>query len=207
MKSLRKTESILKRADELQKEANGIIDDLGILEVLKEISEPSVVGSAKNGLMVCPDIDIKTYMKELDIYKVLDFLKELALLPTIQKAQFIDWKDVRRDHLPEKRSISKGYYVGLRSVDQTRKWKEWKIDIWFGKRGEFFNEYEIPENKEITREEKILILKLKEEYLGKKGYKDGLKSVDFYKAVLDNGVKNQKEFEQYINNLETLKKD
>lgn len=43
---------LLKRADELQQEAKRIINELGIFSILKKISEPSIIGSAKNGLMV-----------------------------------------------------------------------------------------------------------------------------------------------------------
>ena len=189
-------ETILKEANDLHAEAKRIIEDLGIISILKKISEPSIIGSAKNGLMVWPDIDIQAYMDELDINKVLDLLREFALVPTIQKVQFSNFRELRRDHLKSKMRLPHGYYVGLRSVQPSG---EWKIDIWFGERGTPINDYELPDSKELTKEQRLAILKLKKTWLSKEGgYRDGVTSTDFYKAVLERGIRTEKEFKDYI---------
>lgn len=194
---------LLKCADELQQEAKRIIDELGIFSILKKISEPSVIGSAKSGLMVWPDIDIEAYMDKLDINKVSDLLKEFVLLPTIQKVQFSNFRELRRDHLKNKARLPHGYYIGLRSIQPSG---EWKIDIWFGKKGTPINDYDLPNNQSITEEQRITILKLKKAWLDEKGgYKDEIISTDFYKAVLGQGVMNIEEFKSYIKQKEKHK--
>lgn len=64
------------------------------------------------------------------------------------------------------------------------------------------NDYDILSNAEITENQKIVILKLKKAWLNKQGgYKDGVISTDFYKAVLDYGIKNAKEFGSYTQSM------
>jgi len=189
---------LLKRADDIHKEAQRIINELGIFSILERISEPSVIGSAENGLMVWPDIDIQAYMDKLDIDKVLDLLKDFALIPTVQKVQFSNFRELRRDHLKSKRRFPCGYYVGLRSIQPSG---EWKIDIWFGEKGAPINDYELPKSKDITEEQRIAILKLKRAWLNEGGgYMDGVISTDFYRAVLEQGITTEKGFNDYIKN-------
>ena len=187
---------LLRHSDELQREAKLIINKLGIFSMLKEISEPSIIGSTKNGLMVWPDIDILAYMKELDINKVIDLLRKFALLPTIQKVQFSNFRELRRDYLKDKAHLPHAYYIGLRSIQSSG---EWKIDIWFGEKGIPLNDYDMPSSSKITKEQRIAILKLKKKWLNEKNeYKDGVISIDFYKAVLEYGVNNEEKFKTYL---------
>ncbi len=189
---------LLRHADELQREAKKIINELGVVLILKKISEPVFIGSVKNGLMVWHDIDINTYMKELDMDKVAGILGEFALIPTIRKVQFNNYRELRRDHLKDRIRFPHAYYVGLRSIQPSG---EWKIDIWFGEKGMAINDYNMPDSSDITREQKITILKLKKAWLDDRGgYKNGVLSVDFYKAVFERNVRNTKEFEDYLRN-------
>jgi len=191
-----KDEALLKEADYLQQEAKRVMEELGIFLILGRISEPSIIGSAENGLMVWPDIDIQAYMDKPDINKVLGILKELALIPTVQKVQFSNFLELRRDYLKSKMRLPHGYYVGLRSIQPSG---EWKIDIWFGEKGTPINDYDLPDPNSITREQRIAILKLKKAWLDKEGgYKDEVISTDFYKAVLERGIVSEKEFKDYI---------
>jgi len=187
---------LLKCADELQREAKLIIDKLNIFSILKKISEPSITGSVKNGLIVALDIDIHAYMNELDINKVINLLRKFALLPTIQKVQFSNFRELRRDHLKAKAYFPQAYYIGLRSIQPSG---EWKIDIWLGEKGIPLNNYNMPSSSKITKEQRITILKLKKVWLNEKNeYKNGVISIDFYKAVLEYGVDNKEKFKTYL---------
>lgn len=134
--------------------------------------------------------------KDLDLNKVVDFLGEFALLPTIQKVQFSNYRELRRDHLKNRASFPHAYYIGLRSIQLSG---EWKIDIWFGEIGTPLNDYDMPSFSNITKEQRIAILKLKKAWLDEKGgYKDGVISTDFYKSVLEREVSNKEEFKTYL---------
>ncbi len=189
---------LVKQANQLQREAKLILNNLGLLKILKEISEPKIVGSMVSGLMVMKDIDIHTYVKKYNLKKILNLLPKLALLPTIRKAQFNNYREFRKDYRKDRVHFPHGYYIGLRSIQRS---DEWKIDIWFIKEGEdrSFNDSRL---QNLLDEQREIILKLKNLWLIKNGYRNGISSIDFYKAVLDFEVKTEKDFENYLKNKE-----
>jgi hypothetical protein len=189
---------LLAHAKQLQQKAKLILDQLGIIEILKEVSEPKIIGSAANGLMVLKDIDIHAYVKEYDMERILNLLPKLALLPTVRKVQFNNYREFRQDYRKDRVGFPHGYYIGLRSVQDS---DEWKIDIWFIKEDEdkSFNNSRL---KNISDKQREIILKLKNSWLTKDGYRNGVLSVDFYKAVLDFGVETEKDFEHYLETKE-----
>lgn len=187
-------QELLNKSKELQEEARRIIEELGLLKILGRISEPEIVGSARNGLMVLPDIDIHNFMEKTDIRAITGLMPEFAILPTIQKVQFSNYREFRRDHRKDRVNFPHGYYLGLRSIQLSG---EWKIDMWFGEKGELGN-FDETEFEHLTAEQKLVILRLKEEMKTEKGYKESISSADFYKAVLHHGVKNLEEFQKYL---------
>jgi len=192
---------LITKANQLRKEAKLILNNLDLIKILKKISEPKIVGSLAYNLMLTRDIDIHAYVNEFSIEKILNLLPQLAILPTIRKVQFSNYREFRKDHRKDRIGFPHGYYIGIHSMQNHN---EWKIDIWFIKKGEdksFYN----PKLKNLSSKQREIILNLKNSYLGKNGYKKGLLSIDFYKAVLDFGVKNKKDFENYIKNKENRK--
>jgi len=189
---------LIARANQLQQEAKLILDRLGLIKILKEISEPKIVGSAADGLMIVKDIDIHACVNEYNVEKILNLLPKLALLPTIRKVQFNNYREFRKDYRKDRVDFPHGYYIGLRSVQRS---EEWKIDIWFIKEDEdkSFNDSRL---QNLSDEQRETILKLKDLWRTKDGYRDGVLSVDFYKAVLDFDVKTEKDFKYYLKTKE-----
>ncbi len=185
---------LLEQANQLQREAKLILRKLGLIDILKKVSEPKIVGSAKYGLMVIKDIDIHAYVKEYQIGKILNLLPKLAVLPTIRKVQFSNYREFRKDYRKDRVGFPYGYYLGLRSVQNS---DEWKIDIWFIKEDED-NSFNDSRLGILTDKQRETILKLKSLWLAENGYRDGVLSVDFYKAVLDFGVQTEKDFKSYL---------
>ncbi|MDP2655746.1 MAG: hypothetical protein Q8P17_04475 [bacterium] len=187
-------EGLLTRAKSLQEEAQRILKELDLLAIIGTISEPEVVGSAKNGLMIFPDIDIHAWMEEPSLEIVSDMLSTLAKMPTMQKVQFNNYRELRRDARKDRINFPHAYYVGLRTVQPSG---EWKVDMWFGKRGEV-GDYDDSEIDAITDEQLLAVLRLKEDWKDSKGYRDGVLSTDIYKAVMRHGVKDEKGFAEYL---------
>lgn len=186
---------LLEQAKKLQSETVRVVEELGILKTLGRFWKPEIVGSATNGLMVLPDVDIHAYTDSPDIRAVVGLLSQFATMPTIQKVQFDNFREHRRDYRKDRINFPHGYYIGLRSIQPSG---EWKIDIWFGKRG-VFREFDEKELKQLTDEQRIIILRLKEAMKSEKvGYRDGAVSIDFYKAVLHHGVKTLDDFSLYL---------
>ena len=187
-------EQLLERAKSLQEEAHRILNELNLFAIIGTIAEPEVVGSAKNGLMIFPDIDIHAWMEEPSLEKVANLFPTLAAMPTIQKVQFNNYRDLRRDYRKDRINFPHAYYVGLRTVQQSG---EWKIDMWFGKHGEV-GDYDDSKLNVITTEQRLAILRLKELWKDEKGYRDGVLSVDFYKAVTRHAVRDEESFIDYL---------
>jgi len=187
-------EQLVIRAKSLQNKAQRILKELNLLAVIGAISEPEVVGSVKNGLMIMPDIDIHAWMGEVNLERVASLLSTLAKMPTMQKVQFNNYRELRRDARKDRINFPHAYYVGLRTTQLSG---EWNIDIWFGKRGEV-GDYDATELDTITDEQRLVVLRLKEVWKDGKGYKDGVLSTDIYKAVMRNGVKDEKGFVEYL---------
>ena len=55
-------QELLARATVLQKEARRVVISLGLKDILGSISEPEIVGNVKSGLMVAPDITLRTLL-------------------------------------------------------------------------------------------------------------------------------------------------
>lgn len=195
MGDLQTSEQLVQSAHNLQNEAGRILDELGLMQLLSDISEPILVGSVKNGLMVKRDIDIHAHIKEYDLKKIAQLLPRLAQLATIQKVQFDNYRELRRDYRKDRAYFPHAYYVGLRTLQPSG---EWKIDMWFGKEGEIECIDTLLEK--LTNEQRGIILNLKQLLVAGSGYKDGVMSMDIYKGVLDCGVKNEADFKEYLNN-------
>lgn len=191
-------EQLIARAKSLQEEALWILEDLDLLAVIGAISEPEVVGSVKNGLMIMPDIDIHAWMEEPDLGAVADLFPALMKMPTIQMAHFNNYRELRRDFRKDRVNFPHAYYVGLRTTQPSG---EWKIDMWFGKRGEV-GDYDATELDTMTDEQRLVILRLKEMWKDGKGYRDGVLSTDFYKAIMRHDVKDEEGFIEYLKTKE-----
>ena len=185
---------LLKRAKNLQREAEHVLARLGLFERIRKIAEPELVGSAKNGLMVMPDIDIHAWMENVALARVATLLSEFASMPTIQKVQFNNYRELRRDDRKDRINFPHAYYVGIRSIESSG---EWNIDMWFGARGQI-GDYDDSELRDTSDEQRLVILRLKESWREGKGYRDGVLSTNFYMAVMRSGVRSIADFEAYL---------
>ncbi|OIO47175.1 MAG: hypothetical protein COV00_00040 [Candidatus Tagabacteria bacterium CG10_big_fil_rev_8_21_14_0_10_40_13] len=185
--------NLINEAKKLQQQARQILKELGLLEVLGEISEPKIVGSVASGLIIAKDIDLHAYVKVYDLQKIVALIPRLVFLPTIQKVQFSNFRELRRDWRKDKAYLPHAYYLGLRSVQPSG---EWKIDIWFAKKDDI-QVYQISE-QDVSNEQRQTILKLKKLWYIGDGYRDKVISIDFYNAVLKHRVKTVQDFRCYL---------
>ncbi|MDP2692862.1 MAG: hypothetical protein Q8O88_04455 [bacterium] len=191
-------EQLVIRAKSLQEEALRILEDIKLLSIIGKVSEPEVVGSVKNGLMIMPDIDIHAWVEEPSLEVIGNLLSTFTKISTIQMVHFNNYRELRRDERKDRINFPHAYYVGLRTVQPSG---EWKIDMWFGKRGEV-GDYDATELDTITDEQGLAVLRLKEMWKDGKGYRDGVISTDFYKAVMRHNVKDEKGFMEYFKTKE-----
>jgi hypothetical protein len=184
----------IKRAADRKRIANSILSDLDLVRKWQRYGRTVLVGAFAYDLLFDPDIDIEVYCPDLRIEHGFQVLLGCALNHRIIKARFSN----------ELAGRDKALYWQLRYKQDDG--TEWKIDMWSAPedydlpRGEHLVE---PMQASLTPETRKTILKLKElrsldsnlQYL----------SVDIYRAVLDDDVRNADDLHTWLKSHETGK--
>ena len=182
---------LLKQQKELQKEGNRLLKRTGLIEFLSQFGTVRINGSLASGLMVWPDIDLEVVSETISED---NFWKAVRFLFSIEKHNtFI--QDFRESTNP---NTPKGLYIG-KKINEGK--NIWKIDIWFitpRQDGELnYNDWI---KDKLTEENKKIILEIKNQIYDDPKYRKEIFSIDIYKAVIENGVKNLEEFKIYLQN-------
>ena len=185
---------LLEQANNLQTEAKRVLEELELISFLKKYSNPKIVGSAANGLMALQDVDIHCYTETPNLEDIVEIIQKLIFIPTVQMVHFNNYQEFRRDYNKISVNFPLGYYLGFRSIQPSG---EWKIDMWFKKENDP-KEYDSSKLDSLSNEQRVAILRLKQQFKQGKGYKDGALSVDFYKAVLEKSIRSEEEFSEYL---------
>lgn len=185
---------LLRQQGALRAEARSVLDELHVLDVLRRVGEPSIVGSLALGLMVWRDIDLEAQCPRLTSASAFDAVRDLAAMPDVYRMVYHDFTGPRS--IPE---VPDGYYWGIRY--QPPGTEEWKIDIWL-----------LPEGTTrrtggplvsmlrdaLTDEARLAILRLKHMWCREPEYRKSVLSVDIYDAVLNHGVRTPEELDLYL---------
>lgn len=81
---------LLRRQDDLQAEAAGVITDLDLLRVLGRAGAVRLIGSAATGLMVWRDLDVQVLSPGLSAAEAWDAVRPVAAHPRAYEVRFID---------------------------------------------------------------------------------------------------------------------
>ncbi|MBI2022185.1 hypothetical protein HYS93_04905 [Candidatus Daviesbacteria bacterium] len=186
----------------LQKDAYKVLEKLQLMELLKNFGEPKIVGSLSLGLMTWRDIDLETVCKELK----KEYIAAIVATLISNFDRRIDFGMID-NRLKEHFIIPKGMYIGCKYFGEDIPVEElkgsnpnvWKIDMWFGLKGDNQGFQKTEEIKsKLTKEKRRIILEIKEKVSKNPKFRKEIFSVDIYDAVLENGVNNLNEFEQYL---------
>lgn len=177
----------MERAVRTRRQALAILDDLGLLAKWRCFGRPVLVGAVSFDLAVAPDIDMEIYCPELRIEHGFQVLAQCALNPRVTAAQFLNALS----------TPDKALYWQLRY--RTDEGTEWKIDMWSAPddyalpRGEDFVQ---PMQDSLTEETRRAILALKEARA--EGRLPVFLSIDLYRAVLADGVRDVGAMQQWL---------
>ena len=190
---------ILEQQAALQAEANAILEKLALDSALRVAGRPVRVGSSALGLMVRRDIDITVVCENLadDVRAVIaQLVGKLTLHPKIGAVRFRDdsgsWNRTPEDY-PD------GLYVGItfRAEDNN----DWNLDIWFvdepDRQPDLMHVRTILPRLSTAAREAILAIKTALA-ANAPGYPKPVASFLVYEAVLDGGVSNFAEFENWL---------
>lgn len=171
---------------QVKKEADLLLKKTKLIELLNKYGDVHKRGSYELDLMIDGDIDVYVIDKQFSKDRAIKCLNELIVNNDFRGYVFYDF--VKR----RKRGFPKGYYLGLRT---RLNGKKWNVDIWFmrtmdGVSNKFMkkvvaalndaNRNKILELKKIVKDKKI-----------------ELPSFVIYKAVIDGGAINMKQLAEF----------
>lgn len=173
-------------------EANYILNELGLYNVLKKYGKTFVTGSYFLQLMTWRDLDIY-----IDFSNMKDehFFKLGYDLSALLKPYRMSYRNELIEKTP---NLPKGLYWGIytNSIDSDK----WKIDIW-AVDSKQFNQFklEIKElNSQIDNVKRTYIMDIKSSICNHSQYRRQLYSVDIYNAVINENVKSIGEFKTWL---------
>jgi hypothetical protein len=189
-------EALLARQTALQMEAQALLDDLKLLEVLGQLGQPIVVGSVALGLMAWRDLDVSVLCPELDTAAIHAAMRPLAADPRLLRYEC-------RIELGERNpdpTLPDGIYWGLRCRALDAAVEPWKCDIWFlradAPQGDLAHLETLP--PKLTPETRLAILWLKSLWSQLPIYRTQVYSVDIYDAVLEHDVRTPEAFRVFL---------
>ena len=168
-------------------QADKLLYELGLLKKIEEIGVPHVIGSYRMDMMAWNDLDIDIENDAMS----LDTLHELSLF--IINTFHPTWYEAREEINED------GKKVWFQGFETLIRGELWNVDLWF------FDKETIADAErycdEITqrtsRSQKNTIVQIKKELIAQGLYSfEKYKSLDVYKAVLENDVEDVEEFKK-----------
>ncbi len=183
---------LLKKQECLHKEATEVLNTL-LTPILSKYGDVVVGGSYSYELMTYPDIDIDVVNTNVSKEMYADLCAEFLKLKEVSKLQTTN----RVEYKSKRAGSQKGYWISPKIHINNI---EWTIDIWLqapewntGNTTKYSDEL-----KNISDEQKVAILSIKDLLMSQKEYGVGKKyqSVDVYEAVLDKAVLTIEQFKE-----------
>jgi hypothetical protein len=185
-------EQLLQRQRLLQEEAQSVLKELNLIELLSAGGIVRQIGSSVLGLMVWRDIDLAVSSPGLSIERAFQIMHPLLTHPRVKHVRYFHQSgDFKLTGLDE-RYYFMVFYDGYEQA-------EWKVDISFWL-GEDIHPEPVHEaiEQQLTPETRLTILRIKDEWYQLPTYRSEVSSTDIYDAVLQHGVCTLAQFDQYL---------
>lgn len=182
---------LIKKQVSLQSQAQEVLKNLDLINLLSRYGKPRIVGSVALGLMTWPDIDIDLISKnEINEKDYFEIVQKLFDQENIKQLVLINNQTSFEKNRP--RSVYLGIIFDLAGVD-------WKIDIRYLNSVDAYAGNDLEEIKaKITNDKIEAILEIKTAFHNHPKYRKEFSGYDIYVAVLNRSVSTVEEFEDYL---------
>lgn len=178
---------------EFKRQADALLYERGLLEMLQRYGKPHVSGSYALDLMTWHDLDIYLEVDSLHVDLFFDLGKELnaGLKPGRM--------NYRNETILNSAGLPRGLYWGIYMEGEIN--SNWKIDIWMVDRNEYDRLHAFLDKikQQLTEENREIILAIKRKACKAPEYRKYFTSLDIYRAVLE---KNIVDYNDFIKSLE-----
>lgn len=177
--------------EKILNEADTILYDLGLYDLLNKFGNTEVSGSYLLKLMTWRDLDIYLDSEKIDNETFFELGREISIKLNPSKMSFRNELIGRTPHLP------KGLYWGVHTTLFDQKWK---IDIWAVHPKEIRQKQSGVEDlmSKIDNYNRQSILELKNQLHSHPLYRKTFFSVDIYDAVLKDKVTSLDQFKEWL---------
>jgi hypothetical protein len=179
----------------IKREADAILYEKGLINILNQFGTPYVHGSYSLDLMTWRDLDIYLQVDQISTTDFFVLGERICSLFNPIKMSF------RNESIAKTKGLPAGLYWGVYLGNERA--GAWKIDIWAVTKLECSKllQYCVTIKQKITTETAQRILEIKSECWQDPEYRRSYSSSDIYNAVLDNDVTSIEEFNEYKRNL------
>jgi hypothetical protein len=189
-------EDLLKQQNELQHEAQQVLDRLEIEKYFSQFGRVEIGGSVVTGLMTWRDIDVGVLVNALpDRDTLVEVAKHILTFSEIVGVNITDNTKKKNPNHPS------GLYIGLTYLFEAE--NKWKIDLWFITPEAYPDtSYTAWLKDSLTPESTQVILEIKNDIHANPKYKKTIFSIDVYEAVIKHGVTDLAGFKAYLKESE-----
>jgi len=176
----------------IRNEADELIHEKGLHNILSEFGTPQYTGSYALRLMTWRDLDIYLASEDLTEEKFFELGKKIVSAFHPVKMSFRNERIAKTPGLPA--GLYWGVYLGNERAGA------WKIDIWAMNGAECMERLihcdEL--NARLTEQDRLKILEIKSKCWQDPLYRKSYSSSEIYAAVLDNGVEDFLQFQKWL---------
>lgn len=187
--------SLIEQASILKTIAGSVLEESNLLLRLAPLGKIEIIGSLRLGLMYRKDIDLLVVSEKVDRKKAVEAAKNLLDDGYFQTVELMDYQQFPEYDFPL------GFYFGLRVPI---KGEYWKLDVWYLRPDEGYTQLVLTALDRFESElaqnpfKAGIVLEIKQHYFDGTKYRDGIKSINIYKAVFDANVTGLEEFNRYL---------
>ena len=171
--------------NDIKTKADQILYKYGLMKKLEEIGQPHIIGSYRMDMMAWNDLDIDIENDTMSLDKMYEL--SAFIINTFHPVWYEAKEEVNDD----------GKKVWFHGFETTITGELWNVDLWFFDKETISNAEKDCDNisNNVNQTQKDIIVSIKSELISRGLYSfEQYKSVDVYKAVLENNVKNVDEF-------------
>lgn len=168
-----------------KKNADRILYEFGLFEKLQEFGEAHIIGSYRMDMMAWNDLDI-------DIENGSMSLEKLYRLSSFIMARFHPvWYEAKEELTAD------GKRVWFHGFETKATGELWNVDLWFFDRETIKNAEHYCDDiaARTDQSQKSIIVQIKKDLIARGAYSfEQYRSIDVYRAVIENNVRNIDEF-------------